>query len=453
MMRVITQTKLAALVLLLTASVSQAKAPPSEIAKLGNSLTPVGAEKAGNADGSIPAWTGGIDKPIAGYKPGMHHPDPFAGEKPLFVINAGNMAQYADKLSAGEQAVFKRYPDYTIPVYPTHRSAAFTQAVYDATMANAKTAELISDGNGVAHAAYAFPFPIPGAPEELIWNHKLKNKTAGGIRYNNQAAVTTGGNFTLVKLREEILSPYWTLGQSTETINNVLFHFYQVVEGPARLAGSVLLVEETVDQVKQPRQAWVYNPGQRRVRRAPNVAYDNPGTASDGLRTNDMNDMFNGGLDRYNWTLVGKKEMYIPYNSYKLHSGDVTSEEIISPHFLNPKYVRFELHRVWIVEAKLKEGMRHINARRTFYIDEDSYQISLMDHYDNRGNLVRASEAHAISYYDVPLFWATLESHYDLPSGRYLVLGLDNQDPVNQFNVPLKASDFSPSALRKRGKR
>jgi len=452
-MRAITQTRLAAILLVLVTSSSQAKAPAAEIAKLGHSLTPVGAEKAGNADGTIPEWTGGIEKPIAGYKPGMHHPNPFPDEKPLFVINAGNVSQYADKLSTGEQEMFKHYPDYTMPVYTTHRSAAFSKEVYAATLENAKTAELVSDGNGIAHAAFTFPFPIPSDPRELIWNHKLKNKTAGSVRYNNQAAVTAGGNFTLVKLREEILSPYWTHGQSTETIGNVLFDFYQVVEAPARLAGSVLLVKETVDQVVQPRQAWIYNPGQRRVRRAPNVAYDNPGTASDGLRTNDMNDMFNGGLDRYDWTLVGKKEMYIPYNSYKLHSADVTAEQMLSPHFLNPAYTRFELHRVWIVEAKLKEGMRHINARRTFYIDEDSYQISLMDHYDNRGNLVRVSEAHAINYYDVPLFWSTLESHYDLPSGRYLVLGLDNQDPVNAYNLPMKAEDFTPSALRKRGKR
>ena len=63
---------------------------------------------------------------------------------------------------------------------------------------------------------------------------------------------------------------------------------------PARLAGEVLLVQETLDQSIENRRAWVYNPGQRRVRRAPNVAFDNPGTNSDNLRTSDQFDMYNG---------------------------------------------------------------------------------------------------------------------------------------------------------------
>jgi hypothetical protein len=215
----------------------------------------------------------------------------------------------------------------------------------------------------------------------------------------------------------------------------------------------VLLVQETINQVEQPRQAWVYNPGQRRVRRAPNVAYDNPGTASDGLRTNDMNDMFNGALDRYDWEMVGKREIYVPYNSYKLHQADVTAEMMLTPNHVDTSYTRYEKHRVWVVDARLKEGTRHINARRTMYIDEDSYQILAIDHYDNRGELVRLSEAHSINYYDVPTFWATLEVHHDLPSGRYLVMGLDNQDPVNRFNEEMQSSDFTPAALRQRGRR
>src|SRR5690606_15308678 len=114
----------------------------------------------------------------------------------------------------------------------------------------------------------------------------------------NQAAVTAGGQFNMVRLREELLGLYYRPGATSESINNILLYFYQEVLGPARLAGQVLLVHETMNSSESPRQAWVYNPGQRRVRRAPNVAYDNPGTASDGLRTNDMTDMFNGALDR-----------------------------------------------------------------------------------------------------------------------------------------------------------
>ena len=166
-----------------------------------------------------------------------------------------------------------------------------------------------------------------------------------------------------------------------------------------------------------------------------------------------MTDMFNGAMDRFTWEVVGKKEMYIPYNSYKLHSGDLTPEDIVRPGHLNADLMRYELHRVWIIDARLREGTRHINSRRTYYLDEDTYQIALIDHYDQRGELWRASEAHTINYYDVPTYWSSVESHMDLQSGRYVSTGLDNQDPVNTFNVPLSPASYTPQALRTRGRR
>ena len=416
--------------------------------------TPVGAQKSGNAAGTIPAWTGGITKVPPGYKPGDHHQDPFAGDKVEFTIDASNYKDYADQLSVGQKAMFDKYPDtYKMDVYQTRRSASFPQRIYQKTIENGNNGRLTGDGEGVENVAEGFPFPNPKDAYELMWNHKLKYKGSGGVRYNNQVAPTASGRYTVVKLKEELLGKYYTEGNTIADINNILLYFYQVVESPARLAGRILLVHETMDQTKQPRQAWIYNPGQRRVRRAPNVAYDNPGTASDGLRTNDMTDMFNGAMDRFNWKVVGKKEMYVPYNSYKVHSGDLDYPDIVRPGHLNQDLMRYELHRVWVVEATLKEGVRHINSRRTYYLDEDSYQIMLIDHYDRRGELWRFSEAHCINYYDVPTFWSTVEAHYDLRSGRYVALGLDNKDPVNTFNVPLSESNYTPQALRIRGRR
>ena len=142
---------------------------------------------------------------------------------------------------------------------------------------------------------------------------------------------------------------------------------------PARLAGGILLVHETLDQVKKPRDAWLYNPGQRRVRRAPQVAYDNPGTAADNMRTTDQLDMFNGAPDRYDWKLVGKREIYVPYNSYRLQDPKLKYKDIITPLHINPDHLRYELHRVWVVEATLQTGERHIYKKRVFYIDEDSW--------------------------------------------------------------------------------
>jgi hypothetical protein len=454
-MRMMNKITLAACVgLLLGLGQAYAGAKPDEIHRLSEDLTPMGSERAGNADGTIPEWTGGITQPPAGYSPGDHHPDPFAEDKPLFRITSGNYQQYADQLGVGQKALLQKYPEtYFMDVYPTRRSTSFPQRTYDMTAENGKKAQLAEGGEGVIDAAEGFPFPFPENAYELMWNHKLKYKGIGGVRYNNQVVPTADGKYSVTVIREELLGLYYKEGETTESINNILLYYFQEVESPARLAGNLLLVHETLNQLKLPRQAWVYNPGQRRVRRAPNVAYDNPGTASDGLRTNDMTDMFNGAMDRYDWQVVGKKEMYVPYNSYAAHAAGVSYDDFVRPGHLNQDLMRYELHRVWVIEANLKQGMRHINPRRTFYLDEDSYQVLVVDHYDARLELWRVSEAHCINYYDVPTFWSTIEVHYDLQSGRYAAQGLDNTSPVNTFNVEMNPGQFTPQALRTRGRR
>ena len=427
---------------------------PDQINRLSEDLTPMGSERAGNAEGTIPEWTGGITSPPAGYSAGDHHPSPWPGDKPQFRITGANYQDYADTLSVGQEATFAKYPDtYYMDVYQSRRSTSFPEHIYEMTAKNGGTATLAENGEGVLNAAEGFPFPFPENAYELMWNHKLKYKGVGGVRYNTQIAPTASGKYSVTVIREELLGLYYKRGVTIEEIDNILLYFFQEVESPARLAGNILLVHETLNQQVTARQAWIYNPGQRRVRRAPNVAYDNPGTASDGLRTNDMTDMFNGAMDRFDWKVIGKEEMYIPYNSYGAHAEGVTNDEFVRPGHLNPELMRYELHRVWVVEANLKDGMRHINAKRTYYLDEDSYQIVLIDHYDGRGQLWRASEAHNINYYDVPTNWSTIEAHYDLQSGRYVAQGFDNTTAVNTFNVELSASQFTPQALRTRGRR
>ncbi len=424
-----------------------------EVARLGKDLTPLGAEKAGNADGTIPAWEGGITTPPAGYKVGDHHPDPYADDKILFTITAANMDQYKDKLTVGHMAMLKAYDTFKMNIYPTRRSAASPQRIYDATKRSAATAELVNGGDGVTKTVNGIPFPIPKSGIEVLWNHLLRYRGDVAARKIAQAPMTRGGKYTLVKFEDEFSLIYSQEGMTEEKLRNRILLFKQEVTAPARLAGNVLLVHETLNQVKEPRAAWVYNPGQRRVRRAPNVAYDNPGTASDSLRTSDQFDMFNGAPDRYNWKLVGKKEIYIPYNSYKLHSDKLKYKDILFPLHLNPDNLRYELHRVWVVEATLREGARHIYKRRTLYVDEDSWQIMAADIYDNRDQLWRVSEGHSIEYYEVPTFWTTLEVHYDLQSGRYLALGLDNESEMYDFSIKRTDKDYSPGALRRSGRR
>ena len=441
------------------ANMAMAKVSADEAKKLGVSdteMTPLGAERAGNADGSIPAWTGGITQPPANYKVGMHHPDPFAADKPVFTITAKNYKDYGDKLSVGQKAMFEKYPEWRMIVYPTRRSASNPQRTYEMTMKNALTGELVGEGDGVAKVAEGIPFPIldkdpSKAGMQAIWNHKLKYKGVSARRWSDQAPVTASGKYVLVRIKEELLGLYYRQGATLAEINNILIYFYQEVVSPPRLAGQVLLVHETLNSEIGQRQAWVYNPGQRRVRRAPNIAYDNPGTAADNLRTTDMTDMFNGSLERFNWKLVDKREMYVPYNSYKAHSDKSKVEDMIKPGFIDPDYLRYELHRVYVVEATIKPGMRHINPRRTFYLDEDSWQILTTDHYDSKGDIWRYSEAPSVNYYEVPVFWSTLEDHHDLKSGRYIAVGLDNQEEMYDFSFQTTPDMFSPQSLRQRG--
>ena len=446
----------AALTVALTTVPVQAKVTADEAAKLGTELTPLGGEKAGNADGSIPAWTGGITSAPAGYSAGDFHPDPYAGEKPEFVITATNYQQYADQLSEGLKKMFETYPDtFKLPVYKTHRSASNPQFVYDATKENATRATLLDDGNGMAGAAVGIPFPIPANGLEAIWNHIARYRGPAVQRNGGQAAVTAGGDYNVIGFDEQLLIQYSQENATPESLleNNVLFMFKQKVTKPARLAGTALLVHETLDQVKEPRKAWTYNTGQRRVRLAPNIAYDTPGTAADGLRTTDDFDMFNGSPNRYNWELKGKKEMYVAYNNYTLHGDSVSYEEILKPNHVNPDLTRWEKHRVWVVEATLKEGLRHIYQKRVFYIDEDSWQIQLADMYDNRGELYRVAVAYGVNYYEVPTQWSTLDVYHDLNSRRYLAIGLDNEEKMYDFSITPREAEFTPQALRREGMR
>ncbi len=438
---------------LLFAATSQAGLSPEEIARLGKDLTPLGAERAGNADGTIPEWTGGITEPPAGFKEGMHYIDPFADDKILFTITGKNVDQYADKLTPGQVALLKTYPTYKMNIYPTRRSASFPERIYKKAIENARTASLVENGYGVTGAINAIPFPIPKEGVEAIWNHILRYHGDSAERWIAQAAPTRSGKYTLVQFHDEFYMLYAMPGMTEKDLNNKILFFKQEVLAPARLAGGILLVQETLNQVKEHRSAWLYNPGQRRVRRAPNVAYDNPGTASDGMRTSDQFDMYNGAVDRYDWKLVGKKEIYVPYNAYKLQDPSVKFKDILTPLHINQDLARYELHRVWVVEATLKKGARHIYKKRVFYLDEDSWQILVTDNYDKRDQLWRVSEGHAMNYYNVPCVWTALEVHTDLQAGRYLALGMYSENPPYKFGIKRNLEDYTPAALRRSGRR
>lgn len=435
---------------------AMAKITQVEAKKLSKELTPMGAVRGANEDGSIPAWSGGITSAPAGYSVGDHHIDPFPTDKVKYTVTAKNIAQYKDILTPGQVKLLETYPDtYKMEVYETRRSASVPDHVYQASLTNATQTELVVGDNGIINAAVGIPFPMPANGLEAIWNHILRYRGEAVTREGGQAAPIASGDYTYIGFDDQLMLPYGVKGASSAELQktNILFKFKQKVTEPARLAGTALLVHETMDQIKTPRQAWTYNTGQRRVRRAPNVAYDAPGTASDGLRTTDDFDMFSGTPNRYTWTLKGKQELLIPYNDYRLHSDQVKYDQILQPGHINPDLVRYEKHRVWIVESKLKDGTHHIYKKRVFFIDEDSWQIAVTDIYDNRDELFRVGVAHGINYYEVPAQWSTLEVFHDLQSRRYIAMGLDNEASMYDFSANLKDRGFTPTALRREGRR
>jgi hypothetical protein len=438
-------------ILLLAAFAShvQAKVDDAQAARLGQDLTPLGAERAANAAGTIPAWTGGVQPP-AGYETGMHHPDPYAADSVLYRVDHSNVAQYAALLPEGLRALVERHPDFHLRVFPSRRSAANPQRIYDATRLNAVNAELIANGNGIKGASAGIPFPIPQDGMEVIWNHVLHYKGDQTHFVNNQAVVINGSP-TYIKRDRHIYYVYNREGMTQAGLDNTSLYYKYRVTAPAKLSGTALVVQDPLDQVLAVRKAWRYSPADRRVRRLPSLAYDSLQPDTSGLATADVVDSFNGAPDRYEWALVAKREMLVPYNSYAVHQKGIPYEDIVGPRTLNPDLLRYELHRVWIVDATLRKGFKHPYAKRRFYIDEDSWSILAVDLFDDRGELIGLQESHPISYYEVPMFNSTVETLYHLKDDNYFVDGLDNNEPMYDFEARLTPRDFSPAALRRGG--
>ncbi|AYC31612.1 DUF1329 domain-containing protein [Pseudomonas cavernae] len=437
-------------------SVSAMAAVTPEVAdQLGKKLTPMGAERAGNADGSIPEWTGGLPTNIGSVDERGFRQNIFKDEKPLLTIDASNYGQYKDKLSVGQQAMFTRYPKtFKMHVYPTHRTLALTDDVYADTKKNATTTQLTSDGFGIQNYFRGVAFPIPQNGNELIWNHLTRPIGSGYRRTTITAVPEADGKFTANAMLQELqIASYLTDYDKLENKN--LAGFYKLRNlSPAIYAGNVFVTHDSFNPVAEPRSAWSYNAGQRRVRRAPQIAYDGPSSTGGAQHTADNFTMFNGATDRYDWKIVGKREMYIPYNNYALEDPKLTYDDIVKPGHLNPEYVRYELHRVWVLEATLREGKRHMYAKREMYLDEDSWSISLVDHYDNRGNFWRLSEAYLTQLYDIKVMAMPIESCYDIVNGRYFTAGLRNEVPTKaEYNATAAFSNFSPNSLRTSGVR
>jgi hypothetical protein len=426
---------------------SFAKLTDAEVARLGADLTPVGAEKAGNKDGTIPAWTGGLCAPPAGWTPDKGYVDPFPNDKVKFTITKANSAQYKDKLTPGTLAMLNKYDTFKMNVYETRRTACYPDSVYEEVKSFATKIEL--QGFGISGGRSSVPFPIPKTGLEAMWNHQQRYLGGGVDRNYHSFPVRANGDFYKIGVHEYRIFN----ANLDQPQDNLLLGFLSYFTAPATLEGTVFLVHEPLDQVKQSRAAWIYNAGQRRVRRAPDLAYDNINDGTEGMRVTDQFDAWNGAPDRYDWKIVGKKEIYVPYNSFKLSSKALKyKEDMIRKNTPNADLMRYELHRVWEVEGTLKAGSKHIYGKRNFFLDEDTWTVLYEDAYDTRKQLWRVSIHPLIQFYDAKVPWYRSNIWHDLSNGNYLFSLLDNE--VKQpwkFGEKGKWGDFQPDSLRRLG--
>jgi hypothetical protein len=429
--------------------------PPSwalDANDLGTVLTQNGADP--KASGAVPAYTGGITTPPAGYVKGGDHIDPFAADKPLFTITHANMARYKDRLSAGQLALLERHPEtYKMHVYPSRRSCALPDFVYDETKKNVSRAQLTDGGNGVVGARIGVPFPIPKTPVEYYWNH---NFHWHGYRYQ---AVTHGANVFANGNRTRITRKDWRYNYYADPQGpqakhaNDQFVWMGIWTSPPRFNGQGFSMTNTINQIEKPRHGSVFNPSTRKVMRTtPSMTtYDGPLSTSGGLRNNDNMFLFGGSPDRYDWKLVGKREMLVPYNNYRASASTTTADELMTQNHPNPDLLRYEAHRVNSLEATAKPGFNPTYSKRQFYADEDSWIFLMADLYDSSGALTRVQHAFIKNYYEAPACVFEFDVMHDLASGRYNVDHIKLQEgPANLDAEDLEPSDFGSNALKRK---
>ena len=422
----------------LVAGAAQAKVTAAEAAKLGTTLTCVGAEKSANADGSIPEFSGkwlGTPPGIA-YKPnvGQHHPDPYASEKPKFIITAANMAQYASHLTPGQEKMFKKYASFTMPVYATHRDFRMDDSVCAVSKKNAESAELSANGlDGKGFFYGGVPFPIPKTGLEVLYNAMSSRRSYTAVANRDTAVVSPSGSkfWSQSKFTSYVPanSPE-SVGKPVDTSGAAIAAYVKAqMLKPAQSKGLQILVKEPVTY-SRPRLTWLYEPGTRRVRQAPEFGFDQPLEGTFGAMTIDEDGLFNGSPERYNWKLLGKKEIFVPANAYKINAGNVKYDALLTPNHANADFMRYEQRRVWAIEATLKPGFRHVYAKRVIYVDEDFWNMVVSDYYDGRGDVYKHSFINWFYAYDLKSTEIGASFYHDLTSGRYVAYQLFQQMPV-----------------------
>lgn len=402
------------------AAVSQAQAD-----LLKTTLTPFGSIRAGSADGLVPAWTGGDTTPIPGAPSQGIPPSPYENEQPILSIDSGNYTKYQDKLSEGLIAMFKLYPDFKMEVYPSHRTAAAPQWVYDNIAKNAVNAKPAAGGilDGFVDAYGGIPFPIiskddPDAGAELIWDHMSRWQGTSSYGIKTSYVVNNGTPTLAAAWKQWGDDPYYRPDGNVANFNGYMTKYKFMFIGPADMDGSAIIQwQKASGGLNDITTDWQYLNGQGRVREAPELQFDTPSGQTDDISNYDEYFMYASSPAEYNWSYGGEREMFIPYNNNNLFLKSPT--QAMGPHFVNPDDVRFEAHRVYVVTATLRSGFRNVMAKRVFYIDEDTHTIALADEYDAKGKLYHVEMGFFENRPDVPMTFLAATVVYNLQTGQY----------------------------------
>jgi hypothetical protein len=432
-------------------------APAAEPAKLGAEFTPLGGEAAASKDGGIPAWQGN-EPQETGWQPGQKRLNSwkFKDEKPLFSVDAGNVEKYASKLSPGQVAMIKQIAGYRMDIYPSHRTCGAPEFVAENTRKNIGFASMNADGWSIKDAYLpGVPFPAPTTGAQVMWNSKTRYRGLG-MDYKNVITTVSPrkGSTEWIKAGSEatFYFPWGAKGRTQlSTIQPIEYFGYSLYSSPTALAGQALSLSVSMNE---PTEVFYYFPGQRRVRRMPSYSYDAPQIGFENQYTMDEPFVFNGLLDRFDWKLSGKIEMYVPYNSFGAYDFSSKLEDVALQNFIEPGHRRYELHRVWVVEATVKAGSRHSAPKRTFYVDEDSWNLVVADDYDVQGKLWKVREAFLIPVYETGSCDAPAFVQHNLAEGRYVFdmhsagAGKDMQWVVDPKGPRYKSSFYSAENLR-----
>ena len=438
-----------------------AKVSEEEAAQLGTSLTEVGANPAANADGSIPAFTGsmrGLPEGLEYAGPGSPYPDPYASDPILFSISAANHADHEAFLSPGLKAMFEIYPEtFRVDVYPTHRDGAYSEAFINKLKYNAVNAQLYNGEDGIKGFTGSVAFPIPKTGAEVLWNSRTSGPfhTLTGT-YSDIAVFSNGARSvrkSTIMSEYPYANPENQVGLVEKDLGVWAANVMTNVHEPVRDKGTITSIYEPYDYVTHAREAWRYLPGSRRVRRAPTVGYDTP-DGPGGFITVDDTLGFNGAMDRFSWTLLGKKELYVPFHNYSFDQQGLDYDELLTPYHVNPDYIRYEKRRVWVVEANLKEGKRHLYGKRRFYIEEDSWNIVMTENYDGRGELWKVVLINSLYEYNTQGYVNRAMMFHELRAGGYITIRLVNDSEQMNYMAPAKGQNYySPTNVRKLGRR